>query len=133
MKRMTNEYVKKGVAAFTVIVLTLAPAFGAVCAMPCGSGGEGPGSSCCCQPSETLATEVLANPSCCASEVKTSDPGILARATVSARALEFPVTSVCTAEETTTIASPQSPTPHFDSPGNARSSPLFLLHSSFIV
>lgn len=130
---MTRNYIKKVIAAVTVMVLVLAPAFGSLCAMPCGSGGEGAGGSCCCRPSETLAVEVLANPSCCASEVKTSDPGILARAAVSARSLESTAAAVCTAEETTEVAGFQSPTPHFDSPGDARSSPLFLLHASFII
>ena len=130
---MTNEYVKKGVAAFTVIVLALAPAFGAVCAMPCGNGGEGAGASCCCRPSETLAAEVLANPSCCASEVKTSDPGIIARAIAGSRTPESTSASIGTAQETATVAGVQWATPHFDSPGNARSSPLFLLHASFII
>jgi hypothetical protein len=130
---MTRTYLKKGIAAVGVMVLALAPAFGSVCAMPCGSGGEGAGGSCCCKPSGTLAAEALSNPSCCASEVKTSEPGILARATVSARSLEPTVVAVCTAEETAATAIFQSPRPHFDSPGNARSSPLFLLHASFII
>jgi hypothetical protein len=124
---------KKGIAAFTVIVLMLLPAFGAVCAMPCGSGGEDAGASCCCRPSGTLAAEVLANPSCCGSEVKTSDPGILARAIAGPTVLEQTAASIGTAGETTTVADLQWPTPHFDSPGNARSSPLFLLHASFII
>ncbi len=130
---MTRKYLKKGLAAFTVIVLALAPAFGAVCAMPCGSGGDGASGSCCCRPSSASAGETLSSPTCCAAEVKTSDSGILARATVSARALESPVASVGTAEETVTVAGLQWPTPHSDSPGSARSSPLFLLHASFII
>ena len=130
---MINKHLKKMVAAFTVAVITLAPAFGAVCAMPCGSGGEGAGASCCCRPSETSAATVLANPSCCASEVKSSEPGILARATVTARTLESPAAAVRFTEETAAVAGFQRPTPVFDAPGNARSSPLFLLHASFII
>ena len=130
---MTKKYLKKGIAAFTVIVLALAPAFGAVCAMPCGSGGEGASGSCCCRPSAVSTGEALASPTCCASEVKTFDPGSLARATDSARALEPTIAPAFTAEETVTVAGLQWPTPHFDSPGNARSSPLFLLHASFII
>jgi hypothetical protein len=133
LKRMTREYVKKTVAAVAVIVLALAMPFGGVCAMPCGSGGEGAGESCCCRPAATLAAEVVSSPSCCAPEVRTSDPGMLARAAVGSRFLELTAAAVCTAEEAAGVAGFQSPTPHVDSPGNARSSPLFLLHASFII
>ena len=130
---MTGKYVKKGLAALTVMVLALSPAFGALCAMPCGVGGEGAGASCCCRTSETSAAEVFANPSCCTSEVKASDPGMSVRATISARALEPTAASVGTAEEIAAVTGFQSPTSHVDSPGNARSSPLFMLHASFII
>ena len=130
---MTGKYLKKGLAAFAVIVLALSPAFGALCAMPCGAGGENAGASCCCRPSETLAAEVIANPSCCTSEVKTADPAILVRATASSDAVELTPVAVCTTEKTQDIAGVQSPTPRALSPGNARSSPLFLLHASFII
>jgi len=55
------------------------------------------------------------------------------RATVNVKALELPTASVCTAEEAAAVAGLQWPTPRLDSPGNARSSPLFLLHASFII
>lgn len=124
---------KKGIAALAVMVLALSPAFGALCAMPCGAGGEGTGGSCCCRPAGDSAAEVLAGPSCCTTEVKASDPGMPVRATVNVKALELPTASVCTAEETAAVAGLQWPTPSHDSPGNARSSPLFLLHASFII
>jgi hypothetical protein len=130
---MNNKYLRKGLAAFAVIVLALTPAFGAVCAMPCGSGEGGAGGSCCCRPSETAAAEVLSSPTCCASEVKAFDPGILARAAAGARALESPTASVGTIEEISAVADLRWPTPRFNSPGNARSSPLFLLHASFVI
>lgn len=125
-------WVKKGFAILTALVVAVSPAYGAICTMECGTGG----SSCCCQPQGYGDGAALSNPSCCGQEVNSNDGADQSRDRTrhAARYGQAAESAAAAAEiEFLEIPGVERSVLADAGTGEARSSPLFLLNSSFII
>jgi hypothetical protein len=129
---MTRNRLKQALAAVLVVLVAAAPLSGAVCTMSCSDGGG----ACCCENTAGLGTVQLTAESCCADEA--SSPAV---SNLSAERLTGSnLTSFSTAATLNVVPDTDDPAESGQGPAalphgqaSERSSPLFLLNSSFLI